>query len=151
MHLFWTGFCCNSPSEKKLNSQPTVHALGESPWPLISQKETPLQPPCFYPSLIVTSVTLELRAQSHHRYNPFKDKLSICVYRPEHEAAFCSQLHRCYPQPELAGASLPCFSATSYSMLHDNTGTKHQLQQSRQDTPGASPQLQSSSQLSQLC
>ena len=59
-HLFWTGLpyrCCdnwtaqqcgcNSPSKKKLNSQPTVHALEESSWPLTSQKETPLQPACF--------------------------------------------------------------------------------------------------------
>lgn len=33
-------------SKEKLNSQSTGHALGESSWPLISQKETPLQPTC---------------------------------------------------------------------------------------------------------
>lgn len=38
---------------------------------------------------------------------------------------------------KLAGASLPCFSATSYSVMRGDTGMKHQLQQPRQDAPGA--------------
>ena len=38
---------------------------------------------------------------------------------------------------KLARASLPCFSATSYSTLRGNTGVKHQLQQPSQDAPGA--------------
>lgn len=39
--------------------------------------------------------------------------------------------------PKLTGASLPCFSATSYSVLRGNKGMKHQLQQPCQDAPGA--------------
>lgn len=38
---------------------------------------------------------------------------------------------------KLTGASLPCFSATSYSVLHGNKGLKHQLQQPRQDASEA--------------
>ena len=69
-----------------------------------------------YPSLIVMSITLELRTRSHHHYNPFKDELSTCIYRPEQEAAFCSQFHRRYPQPE-ARWSIPALFL-SYTLLH---------------------------------
>lgn len=70
--------------------------------------------------------TLELRIQSHHHYNFFEDKPSTCLYRPEREAAFCSQLHRYYLQPE-ARWSIPA-PFLSYILL--GTARQH-----RNETP----------------
>lgn len=85
-------------SKKKLNSQCTC--IGGKPLASHFPEGNPSATHMLYPSLIVMSVTLELRTQSHHHYNRFEDELSTCIYKPEQEGAFCSQLHRCFPQPE---------------------------------------------------
>lgn len=135
-------------SKKKLNSQPTC--IGEKPLAPHFPKGNPSATRMLYPSLIIMSITLELRTQRHHHYNPFKDELSTCICRPEQEAAFCSQLQRCYPQPENSLEHpcpvsqlhpTPCCMVTQELNTSYSSHTRMHLGQ---------PLLQSSSQLSQL-
>lgn len=90
-----------------------------------------------YPGLIVMSIILELRTQSHHHYNPFKDNSPPAFIDQSKKRLSAPNFTDVTHSLKLAGAFLPCFSAISYSVLRGDTRMKHQLQQPRQDALGA--------------